>query len=284
MSLNERVLVTGAGGYIGVHVVAGLLARGAQVLATYLPGQPVPEETRDGVTWVEVDIFEPGAVQGLADVDACVHLAWEAGFVHNAPVHMLRLSDHFRFIDELANAGVKQIAVLGTMHEVGYHEGSINEATPTNPSSLYGVAKNALREALEIRFAGTDTTLQWLRCFYIYGDDARSQSIFAKITKAAQDGAAVFPFTTGKNKYDFIEVEELGNQIAATVLQSAVVGTINCCSGKGVSLADQVEAFIASRGYAITLEYGAFPDRPYDSPGVWGDSTKIDQIMKEANA
>lgn len=275
------MLVTGAGGYIGVHVVAGLLRSGAEVVATYLPGQPKPENTQPGVTWVEVDIFAPGAVAGLSDVDACVHLAWEAGFVHNAPVHMLRLSDHFRFLEELAAAGVKQLAVLGTMHEIGYHEGAIDENTPTRPSSLYGVAKNALREALEIQFAGTDTILQWLRCFYIYGDDARSQSIFAKISKAAHDGATSFPFTTGKNKYDFIEVEALGEQIAATVLQTAVVGTINCCSGIGISLADQVESFIASRGYNISLQYGAFPDRAYDSPGVWGDSTKIEQIMSE---
>ena len=42
-----------------------------------------------------------------------------------------------------------------------------------------------------------------------------------------------------------------------------------------MSLADRVEAYIRENNLDITLEYGAFPDRPYDSPGVWGDATKI---------
>ena len=40
-------------------------------------------------------------------------------------------------------------------------------------------------------------------------------------------------------------------------------------------------AFIKENNYNIKLNYGAFPDRPYDSLAVWGDNTKILQIMKE---
>ena len=67
--------------------------------------------------------------------------------------------------------------------------------------------------------------------------------------------------------------------IAATVMQDEVTGIINCCSGKPVSLAEEVEGFIRKNGLDIQLEYGAFPDRPYDSPGVWGDPTKINKIL-----
>ena len=41
-----------------------------------------------------------------------------------------------------------------------------------------------------------------------------------------------------------------------------------------------VEEFIKEKNYKIRPEYGAFPDRPYDSPGVWGDAEKINLIMK----
>lgn len=273
-----RVLVTGAGGYIGRHVVTALANRGATVVATRSPGS-AEQPAAEGVTWVESDLFAPGEAARLSNVDAVVHLAWQAGFVHNDPVHLTRLSDHFRFVDELAANGVERIAVLGTMHEVGYHEGAIDEDTPTNPSSLYGIAKDALRRSLTLRFAGGATTLQWLRCYYIFGDDAGGQSIFAKLTRAAESGQKTFPFTTGKNAFDFIAVEELGRQIAAVVSQDEQNGVINCCTGEPRTLAEQVEWYIADRGLDISLEYGAFPDRPYDSPGVWGDATKIRAIM-----
>ena len=62
------------------------------------------------------------------------------------------------------------------------------------------------------------------------------------------------------------------------------VKTLGCLQliwdGQPVSLGERVEQFIRERGLSITPEYGAFPDRPYDSPGVWGDPGKIQQIMR----
>ena len=49
-----------------------------------------------------------------------------------------------------------------------------------------------------------------------------------------------------------------------------------------MSLAERVEAYIKENDLNITLDYGAFPDRPYDSPGVWGDRKKMDQILAAA--
>ena len=84
---------------------------------------------------------------------------------------------------------------------------------------------------------------------------------------------------TAPRSYDFISIQELAYQIAAAVSQDEIDGIINICSGEPMSLADRVEAYIRDNDLDITLEYGAFPDRPYDSPGVWGDATKIRQIL-----
>ncbi|MGN0325366.1 MAG: NAD-dependent epimerase/dehydratase family protein, partial [Lachnospiraceae bacterium] len=189
------------------------------------------------------------------------------------------LSDHYCFIRRMINEGLKQILVMGTMHEVGYWEGAIEENTPCNPSSLYGIAKDSLRRAVFAMCKGRDVTVQWLRAYYIYGDDRRSASIFGKLCAAEERGQEFFPFTSGKNKYDFIEVKQLAKMIAATAMQTEVAGIINCCTGVPVSLAEQVEGYIQSRNMKIRLQYGTFPDRPYDSPGVWGDPEKIQRIM-----
>lgn len=282
--MTPRVLVTGAAGYMGPHVVGALVDAGAGVVAV---DRVLPDGLAgDRVEAVRGDLFaDPeGLLARVGPVDACLHLAWEAGFVHNAPVHMLRLSDHVRFLDAVAAAGVPQIAALGSMHEIGYHHGAITEDTPTNPISQYGIAKDALRRSLLVKHAGTDTLVQWLRCYYVYGDDARNSSIFAKIAQAAAEGRTTFPFTSGRNAYDFLHIDELAGQLAAAVLQREVTGVINCCSGTPVTLGEKVEAYIREHGYDLTLEYGAFPDRPYDSPAVWGDPAKIRAILAASRA
>ena len=69
--------------------------------------------------------------------------------------------------------------------------------------------------------------------------------------------------------------------MAATVEQDAVDGIINICSGRPEKLADRVERFIKENGFDIQLEYGAFPDRPYDSKAVWGNDEKVRKAIEE---
>lgn len=273
----SRVVVTGAGGYLGPHVVAALADRGHEVVAVVRPGSSAATDPR--AARLEADILaDDFNVSAWGDAPALVHLAWKDGFVHNSPAHMSQLSAHYRLLTTAAAAGTTRIVALGTMHEVGYWEGAITADTPTEPKSLYGIAKDALRRALPLAFPET-VSLAWARAYYIYGDDRRSNSIFRKLLEAVDAGKPVFPFTSGKNRYDFIRVEELGRQLAALVDASDVEGTVNCSTGDPVSLADQVERFIAENRLPISLQYGAFPDRPYDSPGVWGDAAVIREVM-----
>lgn len=280
----KTVLVTGACGYIGHHVVSQLSANGNQVIALDCRAGKFDS---DAVKVVVADLLAPSFnLDDVLDeqVDVCLHLAWRKGFEHGNDAHMLDLSAHYRFLDQAIAAGIPQIAAMGSMHEVGYWEGAITEDTPCAPSSLYGIAKNALRSAFLLKAKQAGIRAQWFRGFYVYGDDEGSQSIFGKLYRAAEAGQKTFPFTTGTNLYDFIPVNELARQISAAVAQEEVLGIINCCTGNPRSLADQVEGFIKDRGLDIKLEYGAFPDRPYDSPGVWGDAEKINRIMLNASA
>jgi dTDP-6-deoxy-L-talose 4-dehydrogenase (NAD+) len=271
-----RILVTGANGYIGRHIVKSLLDKNATVAAVDLATDGIP----DGADKFSLNIFDPttDVYAETGKPAAAVHLAWKDGFVHNSNAHMEYLSDHYKFCTKIANSGIKTLAVMGTMHEVGYWEGAIDENSPCNPLSQYGIAKNALRQSLMLSLKDK-INLQWLRAYYIYGDDKRASSIFAKITDAEERGDDLFPFTSGKNQYDFITVDVLAEQIASCVLQDKVNGIINCCTGRPKTLAEQVESYILEREFKIKLNYGAFPDRPYDSPGVWGDNTKINEIM-----
>lgn len=273
----SRVLVTGAGGYIGAHVVSKLLDLGQHVIAADICLDQVDERAEkipESIFREDVEVYSY-----FGSPDVCIHLAWRNGFVHNAPSHMEDLSSHCKFIRQMIQGGLQNLAVMGTMHEVGYWEGKIDENTPCNPLSQYGIAKNALRQFVLQLTKGTDINVFWLRAFYIVGDDARNHSIFSKILQMEEEGKETFPFTSGKNKYDFIDVDTLAFQIAAAAIQKDVTGVINVCSGIPISLADRVNEFIREKKLNIRPEYGAFHDREYDSPGIWGDSEKIRKIL-----
>ncbi|QNM06871.1 NAD-dependent epimerase/dehydratase family protein [Qiania dongpingensis] len=274
---NRTILVTGANGYIGRHVVKALLDMGNKVIADDLILDSIDERAEK----IQVPIFSGAEdiYEQLGSPDVVIHMAWRNGFVHNADSHITDIPAHYTFIRNLLAGGLKHIAVMGTMHEVGYWEGAIKEDTPTNPSSFYGMSKNVLRQ-ITLQLAGEfEAVCYWIRAFYIYGDDLKNHSIFTKIGQMEREGKKTFPFNSGKNLYDFIEVDALADQIAHVVNQDEVKGIINCCSGIPVSLADKVDAYIKANNFKIRPEYGAFPDRPYDSPGVWGDTEKIKAIM-----
>ena len=275
----KKILVTGANGYIGRHVVKELLNRGNNVIACDIHTENVDNRAIK----MNFNLFDlPGGnlFEILGSPDVCLHMAWRNGFVHNADTQMTDLSAHYTFLTRLINDGLKQLAVMGTMHEVGYWEGAIDENTPCNPMSMYGIAKDALRRSMTLYCKNNSCILQWLRCYYILGDDRKNNSIFCKLLNAAEEGKKTFPFTSGKNKYDFIEVDTLASLLSSAVLQNEVNGVINCCTGKPMSLGERVEQFIKDNHLNISLDYCAFPDRPYDSPCVYGNPDKINQILE----
>lgn len=272
-----KILVTGANGYLGQGIVRSILNNGHCVVATDFNTQFVDERAeRIACNLFEVD--NPYSFFGEPDV--LLHLAWRDGFVHYSSAHIDDLPKHYAFIEKMVDGGIQQVAVMGSMHEIGFFEGSINESTPCHPSTPYGIGKNALRDLTQMICKQKNIVFQWLRGYYIVGNSKFGSSIFSKITAAVDEGKTEFPFTLGQNQYDFIDYPDFCAQVAAVVGQKNEQGIINICSGKPEKLADRVERFIKENDYRIKLQYGAFPDRPYDSKAIWGNDTKIRKIME----
>ena len=273
-----KILITGANGYLGVGIVKQLLDDGNTVVATDI----ILDKCDTRAELSACDLFEiddPYSYFHCPDV--VLHLAWRNGFKHNDCSHIEDLPKHHRFLEKIFASAVKRVAVMGTMHEVGFYEGSIDADTPCTPMNLYGIAKNALRCAAAALSKAHDTPFQWLRGYYIVGNTPYGASVFSKLYQAALDGKKEFPFTGGVNQYDFLDYDEFCYQVAAAVEQDGELGIINICSGFPEKLSVRVEKFIRDNRLPIKLLYGAFPDRQYDSKAVWGNNKIIDRIVKE---
>lgn len=280
----KRIVVTGADGYIGSHVLEELARHKERfdVTAAVLDAQTC--EKADGIRYVTFDFVRDYAREDLYEAlmrpEICLHLAWRDGFVHNSPKHMEDISCHFGFLKNLADHGTAQFAVAGSFREYGSVNGMTDVDAFAYPDTMYTLSKTALKRALEIYFAGKDVCLQWFRPFTVYGDEEKNHSILSKIITWEKEGRKTFPFTDGNEEYDYIEIHELARQITAIVSQREISGAIDCCTGVTTRLGDMVERFLAENRFAIRPEYGAFPSRSYDSKSIYGDVRKIDAIMK----
>ena len=179
-----KILITGANGYLGKGVVKQLLNENYNVIATDFKDNFIDKRA----TIVVGDIFSmENPYQTLGQPDVLLHMAWRDGFVHGSENHINDLPNHMSFISKMIKGGIKQVAVMGSMHEVGFFEGSINENTPCNPQSLYGISKNALRRIVELECMNNNVIFQWLRGFYIVGNTEDGCSIFSKIVQANKE-------------------------------------------------------------------------------------------------
>lgn len=279
----KKILVTGSNGYIGSHFIqeARKFPKEFEIIST-----SKKKQTKYDAKFIPFDILSTTDSTDLYSIfekpDICVHFAWRDGFVHNSVNHILDMSKHFLFLKKLADLGVKHFVVCGSFREYGKVNGLVNANIDVIPSTLYTLSKMTLKKSLEIYFENKDICLQWIRPFTVYGDDEKTNSLFSKIIKWEKENKAYFPFTDGKEEYDYIHIDILSMMITAIISQETIQGEIDCCSGYPRKLGEMVENFIHENNFKIKPQYNAFQRREYDSPCIYGNTKKIMEIFSKS--
>jgi dTDP-6-deoxy-L-talose 4-dehydrogenase (NAD+) len=280
-----NVLVTGATGFVGRHLVAALLARGCAVRAV---ARNV--ETAASMPWINhvefvaTDIHAADLdIAALTDgIDVLAHLAWPGLPNYRALFHFEHnLMADYRFIKGAVEAGVAQVLVTGTCFEYGMQSGPLSESVEPQPSNPYGLAKHTLHLFLQNLQQEKPFTLQWARLFYLHGEGQNPNSLLAALDRAIDAGEASFNMSGGEQLRDFLPIASAADYLAAILHQRDFNGVINCASGQPVSVRALVEQRLRERGAALKLNLGHYPYPSHEPMAFWAVTERLQQLLGE---
>lgn len=275
-----KIAITGAGGFIGRHVLTKLLEQEAEIIAITRGGSLPADLSRD-VRIIEMDISrpEPNCFKKIGSPDNLIHLAWGGlpnyKSLHHFEVELMR---QYQFLKNMIESGLSSLLVTGTCFEYGMQSGALSEKMIANPNNPYGYAKNALRQQLEFLKLVTSFNLTWTRLFYMYGQGQSSTSLFTKLKDAVERGDKIFNMSGGEQLRDYLPVEEVALNIVRLAMLQKDLGVINICSGKPISIRKLVEKWLYENGWKIELNLGHYPYPDYEPMEFWGDSSRINSI------
>lgn len=280
-----RILVTGATGFVGDHVINALLSAGHNVIATSTNNEKAQDRA-----WYKQLHYIPYLISGKPEVnlydhflkpDLLIHLAW-AGLPNYQELfhYEENLWNDYWFLKNLTDNGLKDLTVTGTCFEYGLKNGQLQEDQAADPQNPYALAKDTLRKFLETLQKKQLFTFKWIRLFYMHGKGQSEKSLIPQLQKALATNEASFNMSKGDQIRDYLTIEEVAANILAIALQNKVQGIINCCSGKPLSVRELVESYMEASGKHIHLNLGYYPYPTTEPFAFWGDNSKLNKIVQ----
>lgn len=267
---SHDVIVTGASGFVGRHLVADLLKRGHRVTALVRsPSAVASLPALKGATIVSFDLSNAKLADSIGEGGTLVHCAWGDVRDHSSIRHVdEHLMNSYRFIKNTVSRGISKVIVTGTSWEYGSLYGPVAASCKPRPNTLYGTAKHLLHQLLRAVQPHLRFELVWTRLFYVYGDGDDPRSLISLFDQALERGDKAFNMSLGEQLYDYLPVRDGAAQLAS--LLEAGDGVYNVCSGKPISLRRLLEERMREKGQYIELNLGYYPYREQDTLAIWG--------------
>ncbi len=280
-----KILVTGATGFIGQHVISSLLDNEQTIIATSTSEEKAKKfDWYNKVEYLELDYYNQNFdyYNYFKKPDVLVHLAWKGLPNYKEPFHFEKnLPVECRFLKNFVDHNIRKLVVAGTCLEYGIQNGCISEDSMTFPITQYALAKDSLRKYLELILKDFATSFNWVRFFYLYGNAQNPKSLLSQLKKAICDGDTVFNMSDGEQLRDYLSVEDVASYVCTIALQDRVNGIVNCCSGKPISVRRLVEENVKELKSDIKLNLGYYSYLEYEPMAFWGDTTKLRKIIGE---
>lgn len=241
-----KILVTGASGFIGRHLINLLNKKDCEVYALYFGSKP--SKTFKNIAWHQIDLLNYAETKKFMEIvqpTHIVHLAWytEHGKFWDSPKNKEWIEATINLFKYFKKFNGKKFICSGTKAE--YFDGEFEdkyvnsvfenkEGMLMKPNTLYGKSKNFLHEELKKIDTGSYRSLAWARVFDTYGPYENEKKYCSYIIKQAMENKDIFC----KNPtlaMDFLHVQDIAHAFK-DILEHEYTGVVNISSGKPVTL------------------------------------------------
>jgi nucleoside-diphosphate-sugar epimerase len=258
-SQMNRILVTGANGFIGCHICKLLIISGFEVhgVSRTAPSGAQP----NGMIVHTADLLTAGAPTALVRnvrPSHLLHLAWS-----EPKTRALMKIENVEWISashELFRAFIeadgRRAVFAGSFAEYDWDHETLHETrTPARARTLYGAAKNAVRELVEISGRESSVSTAWARISWVYGPHEPRGRLVSDVASDLLSGRKV-ETTAGQQERDFIHVVDVARALEALLIGD-VRGIVNVASGQCVPVRMVVEILGQLAGRSDLLAIGA---------------------------
>ena len=288
----SKCLVTGGAGFIGSHIVEGLLERGdeVRVLDNFSTGKEENLKDFQGeIDLIKGDLCEQAdLVSSVKDIEYIFH---QAAFV-SVPLSMedpegcfeINVNGTIKLLSAAQESGVKRVVLASSAAVYGDNPAvPLNEGAQLNPLSPYAASKRVGEIYTKIYSNLLNLEVVALRYFNVYGPRQNPESDYAAVIpifiKKILAGENPTINGDGGQSRDFVYIDDIvrANLLAAESIQ-APGRVINICSGTEINLLQLVEnlSTIFSREVQPNFE----KERPGDIYRSSGDPALAEDILE----
>lgn len=285
--MTGPVLVTGAAGFVGSHLLDWLARSEQPIVAWRRPGTE-PYLSATNVRWCKIELLDQAEVeQAVADVrpSAIYHLAGAAHVAESwratLPTFEGNVLATHRLFEALRKVDLRpRVVVSGSAMIYGALDRPLTEDDPIAPASPYATSKLA-QEMLAARAWSDDGVPTLLARSFNHVGPRQDPSYVASSTArqiALIEAGHVDPVLAVGNldpRRDLTDVRDTVRAYVAMMTSGRPGIPYNVCSGRAVSIRSLVEGLVCRADVAIQIVQDPERFRPNDTPVLVGDHSRL---------